>query len=179
MSTDHDDQSDTPSGDLYTLEQLESPEKYIEPGVPDQHPSLSKPSAGWVGGLTRLVRGIPACVWVANGHSSPITVVVHRFKPVSKMTGGGINAGADGGGLNAEGETWHYPATKKELQPGQTAPFPLWSRKNGYGSVSIFHGTGASKTSFIENDRIAAGYLAEFDGNPTLYLTDFKGNEVC
>lgn len=45
MSTDHDDQSDTPSGDLYTLEQLESPEKYIEPGVPDQHPSLSKPSA--------------------------------------------------------------------------------------------------------------------------------------
>lgn len=57
-----------------------------------------------MGGLSRIVRGIPAVVWVANGHSSPITVVVHRFKPNSKTTGGGANAGAESAGVTIEGE---------------------------------------------------------------------------
>lgn len=73
---------------------------------------------------------------------------------------------------------WTYPPTRKVLQPNQSAPFPLWSRSNGYASVSIFHGSGESKTPVIENDRIGAGYSATYDGSATLYLTDFKGNEV-
>lgn len=127
MSTECDDQDESPCGDMYSLEQLDGPEKYREPGIPDQHPAFKKPSAvcciprndirpadrdfaqGWLGASIRLVKGVPPYVWVANGCSTPITVVVHKFKPNVKMTGGGFNANADGGGLNGEGELSSLP----------------------------------------------------------------------
>jgi hypothetical protein len=56
--------------------------------------------------------------------------------------------------------------------------FPLWSRKNGYGSISIYRGTGASKLLYIANDRVGAGQQATFEDVPDLYIVDFKGNEV-
>lgn len=49
--------------------------------------------------IKEMVKG-PKCIWVENQHDKSICVVVSSFKPYRILTEGGINASADGGGVN-------------------------------------------------------------------------------
>ena len=48
--------------------------------------------------------------------------------------------------------------------------FPLWTRYEGHGVISIFFET--EKDPFIVNDSIPLGVTAYFDGNPDLKLVE-------
>jgi hypothetical protein len=73
------------------------------------------------------------------------------------------------------------PATKKTLQPASldrdasVGMFPLWTRKEGFGVITIFK--GSAKTLFIENDRIPLGSTAFFEGKPDLNIVEYKRNK--
>jgi hypothetical protein len=54
--------------------------------------------------------------------------------------------------------------------------FPLWTRKGGFGVISIF--TGAEKKLFIENDRIPIGATAYFTNKPDLTIVGYKENQI-
>ena len=55
---------------------------------------------GVIGALTRVIKGIPPCIWVVNQHTEEITVVVSRYRPSLRFSGGGANASPTGAGLN-------------------------------------------------------------------------------
>jgi hypothetical protein len=52
--------------------------------------------------------------------------------------------------------------------------FPLWTRKEGFGVITIFK--GPDKTLFIENDRIPLGSTAFFEGKPDLKIVEHESN---
>ena len=54
-----------------------------------------------------------------------------------------------------------------------TAVFPLWTRKEGFGVISIF--TGPGQTLYIENDRIPIGATAYFTNQPDLRTVGYDG----
>jgi hypothetical protein len=76
-------------------------------------------------------------------------------------------------------QTYLGPATKKTLAPqvrdreGSTAVFPLWTRNDDFGVISIF--TGPDKILFIENDKVPAGATACFRNKPNLAILEYKG----
>jgi hypothetical protein len=53
--------------------------------------------------------------------------------------------------------------------------FPLWTRKEGFGVITVFK--GSDKTLFIENDRIPLGSTAFFAGKPDLKIVEYKGSK--
>jgi hypothetical protein len=53
------------------------------------------------------------------------------------------------------------------------AVFPLWTRKEGFGVISIF--TGIEQTLYIENDRVPLGATAYFENKPDLRIKEHKG----
>lgn len=55
------------------------------------------------------------------------------------------------------------------------AVFPLWTRKEGFGVISIF--TGSDKTLYIENDRVPLGATAYFDNRPDLRIVEYKSRQ--
>jgi len=66
----------------------------------------------------------------------------------------------------------------KQIWPRETAGFPLWTRKSGYGVITIYVGTGDTKILFLENDMAQAGYLAWFRNSASLKSFDFRGRPV-
>lgn len=74
------------------------------------------------------------------------------------------------------------PACKKVLAPRaegkerSVAVFPLWTRKEGFGVISIFK--GPQKELCIENDQIPLGATAFFKDKSDLKMIDYEGNEV-
>lgn len=79
-------------------------------------------------------------------------------------------------------QTFLSPATTKTLaaQGGDggcsMATFPLWTRKEGFGVISIF--TGPEKELYIENDRIPIGAKAYFRNEPDLVIVAYKEKPV-
>ena len=69
------------------------------------------------------------------------------------------------------------PATTKTLAPeienkqASLAVFPLWTRNDGFGVISIFK--GSEKLLYIENDRIPAGATAYFRNTPNLTVVPY------
>ncbi|KAF3491640.1 uncharacterized protein GIQ15_01157 [Arthroderma uncinatum] len=167
----------TPSNDLPPPESL-TEWAHLPPLPPDLDPS----PRGMMGALTRVVRRIPPCVWVVNQHIEEVTVVVSKYHPNRILTGGGINASISGAGIDLSSTTFTGPATKKTLQPQSKDPqaaigvFPLWSRNEGFGVITIF--TGPERTLFSENDLIPAGATAYFVNRPDLRIVEFKASQV-
>jgi hypothetical protein len=70
-------------------------------------------------------------------------------------------------------QTFTSPATTKTLAPkkqdpeGSIAVFPLWSRRDGFGVVTIY-----TDSLFIENDMIPAGATAYFRNMPNLKIVE-------
>ncbi len=48
------------------------------------------------------------------------------------------------------------------------ATFPLWTRDDGFGVVTIFIGTGSDKVLYIDNDQVEAGATVFFRNSPDL-----------
>ncbi|KAK8859926.1 caspase domain-containing protein [Apiospora arundinis] len=136
-------------------------------------------SKGLTGAAIRTLKGIPPFVWVVNQHDVPITVVVSRFREHRFLMGVELNASGMGAGVNFETAMFKSPATTKTLAPmqkdpdGSIAMFPLWTRKDGYGVVSIF--TGFDERRFIDNDMVPAGATAFFKGKANLEVVEHSG----
>lgn len=56
------------------------------------------------------------------------------------------------------------------------AVFPLWTRKEGFGVISIFK--GPEKALFIENDMIPLGATVYFVNKPDLKIVKFRGGAL-
>jgi len=69
------------------------------------------------------------------------------------------------------------PATKKILEPLEesrdpaTGTFPLWSRRESYGVVSVY--LGSEERPYIVSDRVTVGATAYFNGLPDLEIVEF------
>lgn len=154
---------------------------------------------GLAGALARTLKGIPPCVWVRNQHDDEITVVVSKYRPKRLLSGVEVNLSATGGGgvgfystvknplifayrnnrcANEAMKTYMGPATTKTLTPetknrqASLAVFPLWTRSDGFGVVSIFK--GLDRLLYIENDRIPAGATAYFRNTPDLTIVSYR-----
>lgn len=74
-------------------------------------------------------------------------------------------------------QNWDSPASTKTLVPesedshGAVGKFPLWTRRNGFGVVSIF--VGAEKKVFVENDQVKMGVIAYFRNRPNLIAVPY------
>ncbi|RAH84819.1 hypothetical protein BO86DRAFT_376995 [Aspergillus japonicus CBS 114.51] len=150
--------------------------------LPSQPSVVPRASKGGIGALVRAAKGIPPCVWVVNQHSEEITVVVSKYRPNRLVSGGGISASSTGAGVNISTMTFLSPVTKKKLAPSALGPtrskavFPLWTRKEGFGVISILK--GPSESLYIENDRIPIGATAYFKNLPDLELRDYYGQQL-
>ncbi|KAI1118246.1 hypothetical protein F5Y14DRAFT_257191 [Nemania sp. NC0429] len=148
--------------------------------LPSRPPRVAAPK-GFFGAVVRTVRRVPPCVWIINQHTEEITVVVSKYRPNRLLTGGGIDASVGGGGINFSATTFLGPATTKTLAPhvrdreGSIGVFPLWTRSDGFGVVSVF--TGPDKKLYIENDRVPAAATAYFINKPNLRIVEFKGGQ--
>lgn len=76
-------------------------------------------------------------------------------------------------------KTYMGPATTKTLSPetknrqASLAVFPLWTRSDGFGVVTVFK--GLDRLLYIENDRIPAGATAYFRNTPDLTIVTYGG----
>jgi len=50
--------------------------------------------------------------------------------------------------------------------------FPLWTRKDGFGVITVFR--GREEQPYIENDRIPAGAIAYFNNSPNLRILEYQ-----
>lgn len=79
-------------------------------------------------------------------------------------------------------QTFLSPACKKVVVPRaegkhrSIAFFPLWTRKEGFGVISIFK--GPQKELCIENDQIPLGATAFFKDKTDLKIVDYEGKEL-
>lgn len=160
--------------------ELSSPEEIEEwQSFPSRPPPALVPK-GAFGAMVRAIKSIPPCVWVINQHTEEITVVVSRQRPSRMFAGAGINLSPTGGGVNFDTSTFLGPATKKVLAPKSgddeksRAVFPLWTRRDGFGVISVF--TGPNKELYIENDRIPAGATACFLNTPDMKVFKYDGS---
>ncbi|PYH90098.1 hypothetical protein BO71DRAFT_463592 [Aspergillus ellipticus CBS 707.79] len=148
------------------------------PGLP---PHLLSKSRGIFGQALRTIRSIPPCVWVVNQHTEDITVVVSQHRPSRMWSGTSLNISTAGAGLDLSTTTFTSSATRKTLSaavPGKeasTAVFPLWTRRDGFGVISVF--IGPDQKLYIENDRISIGATAYFRNEPDLYIVEYSTRE--
>ncbi|KJK67836.1 Caspase domain protein [Aspergillus parasiticus SU-1] len=159
---------------------LPEPEMVVEWADALSYPLDSVPK-GIFGAILRTSKNIPPCIRVINQHTEEITVVVSKYRPNRMLSDVGINASATGAGINFSTTTFNGPATKKTLA-SQTdecgccvATFPLWSRSEGFGVISIFK--GPEKVLYIENDRVPAGATAYFANKPNLRLEKYAAGQ--
>ncbi|OJJ96325.1 hypothetical protein ASPACDRAFT_1883062 [Aspergillus aculeatus ATCC 16872] len=148
---------------------------------PHLHPESRRVRKGIFGQALRSIRGVPACVWVINEHTEPITVVVSPYRPSRLWTEAGLNVSTTGVGIDISTATFTPPATRKTLPaavPGQlkppTAVFPLWTRRDGFGVITVLVGATTTPTLYIENDRIPIGATAYFRNEPDLHVKEYS-----
>ncbi|KAK1455753.1 hypothetical protein CMEL01_04513 [Colletotrichum melonis] len=160
---------------------LPGPESFEEYSkLPPFPPGSSAPKCkGMAGALLRIIKGVPPCVWIINQHDDDITAVVSKYRPNRLLTGADFNVSVTGGGgVGFTSATYTGPATTKTIAPehknkhASVAVFPLWTRKDGFGVISIF--VGADKVLYIENDRIPAGATAYFKNTPNLIIVNHE-----
>jgi hypothetical protein len=65
-----------------------------------------------------------------------------------------------------------FLAPKAQSIEGCKGMFPLWTRRAGFGVITIF--TGPDKKLYIENDQIMAGTIAYFTNSPNLRVVSYK-----
>ncbi|KAI2844280.1 hypothetical protein CBS147320_4236 [Aspergillus niger] len=169
---------DSSCNDCHTVREPAYPSMLSETqDLPNLPPHLLPETKGIVGQALRSIKGIPACVWVVNEHTEAITVVVSQYRPSRLWTDAGLNASTTGVGLDLSTTTFTPPATRKTLAaaaPGKKqcmATFPLWTRRDGFGVITVF--VGATQTLYIENDRIPIGATAYFRNEPDLYIREY------
>ncbi|KAH0548312.1 hypothetical protein GP486_007994, partial [Trichoglossum hirsutum] len=148
-------------------------------GLPRLPPSLEPTEKGTVGGVVRLVKRVPLCVWVINEHSEEITVVVSQYAPNRILGSVGASYPTAGGAFGFNTTTFLSPATKKTLAPrsqdreGSIAVFPLWKAKCAFAVISVFK--GPEKVPYIEGDRVPVASTAYFVNKPNLKLVGYDG----
>ncbi|KAL5598290.1 hypothetical protein FOBRF1_012083 [Fusarium oxysporum] len=157
---------------------LESMMASMDPLIDLDSPPTEVPvfEKGVFGGISRWLRHTPPYVWVMNKHDEKITVETSPFTTRMLVTGGGVSASATGMSLNIESQQDRIPATKKEIAPGEVTRFPLWTRKEGFGFITIF--VGNSETPCISNDQIAPGYQVNFTNKANLEFIRYNKGEV-
>jgi hypothetical protein len=136
-----------------------------------------------------------------NQHDEEITVVVSKYAPNRMLSGVALNASATGAGIEFittvrkacfiikdvlalssdidlyQGQTFSGPATRKTLAArgahngSSEAVFPLWTRKEGFGVITIFK--GPERVLFVENDRVPLGATAYFRNTPDLRIVEY------
>ncbi|KAK9318910.1 hypothetical protein V1517DRAFT_311184 [Lipomyces orientalis] len=166
------------------IEQL--PDGMLWTDVPDTPKYLSSVGTGEIENLRFSPRSswferIPNAVWVQNMHTDEISVVVSQYGPNRQISGAGVTASATGGGLSYNTTSFTGPATTKTLGPCTDtsrcwSKFPLWTRRNGFGVITIFK--GSNKKLYIENDKVMAGFTAYFDDTPNLKMVNYKGEVI-
>ncbi|KAH0829396.1 hypothetical protein FOPE_10150 [Fonsecaea pedrosoi] len=163
-------------------QELPTPDQLVRgQGHPPRPPYEEPEGRGEIGAIIRATKGIPPYVWVVNEHDEDIQVVVSKYRPGLSLTSGGVSASATGVGLYFECTPYQIPACTKIVPAWANSEdskvvFPLWTRKEGFGVISIFK--GPQKELYIENDRIPLGATAIFSNKPTLKIIDYKGREV-
>lgn len=77
-------------------------------------------------------------------------------------------------------QVYNNPATTKSVAPGKSARFPLWSKLNDYGVITIIKGDEEAEAgeAGIKNDWIPAGATAVYTATEDLKLYDFKGKPI-
>ncbi|KAE8354273.1 caspase domain-containing protein [Aspergillus coremiiformis] len=175
------DALDEPADQSILAVDLPEPEMVVEWADALSYPLDSVPK-GIFGAIVRTSRNIPPCIRVVNQHSDEITVVVSKYRPNRLLSEVGINASATGAGVNFGTTTFNGPATKKTLASHlcadgcSVATFPLWSRSEGFGVITVFK--GAEKVLYIENDRVPAGATAYFANKPDLRLEKYVAGQA-
>ncbi|KAE8150475.1 caspase domain-containing protein [Aspergillus avenaceus] len=170
------DALDEPEENWIPAMELPEPEAVVEWADALSYPLDSVPK-GIFGAVIRASKNVPPCIRVINHHSEEITVVVSKYRPNRLLSDIGLNASATGAGVSFGTTTFNGPATKKTIgarskdEDDSTAIFPLWSRSEGFGVISVFR--GPEKVLFIENDRVPAGATAYFANKPDLKLEKF------
>ncbi|KAK8244645.1 caspase domain-containing protein [Phyllosticta capitalensis] len=175
-------------------EDIPLPEEVVDQGqdLPLQSPSLVSESRGTIGAIIRTAKGIPPYVWVVNEHDEDILVVVSKYRPNRMLSGGGVNASTTGAGIDLNStkadktisptQTFESPVCKKLLaaraqgKADSIGTFPLWTRKEGFGVISIYKGD--QQELCVENDQISLGATAFFSNQPDLRIVDYRGNEI-
>ena len=61
------------------------------------------------------------------------------------------------------------------IPPGKPALFPIWSKLDDFGVISIGK---EGDESYIKNDWIPAGAMALYTNSEDLKLYDFKGRKI-
>ena len=56
--------------------------------------------------------------------------------------------------------------------------FPLWTRKEGFGVISILKGGPSDWQVSIENDQIPIGTVAYYAGGPNLRVVEWGGDDA-
>ncbi|OQE34599.1 hypothetical protein PENCOP_c017G01337 [Penicillium coprophilum] len=172
ISTDDCDQS------LSSIAAVDLKEPEMMADVPRYPPRREPTPKGIFGAAVRKLKNIPPCVWVVNLHSEEITVVVSKYKPNRLLTGMGLSASPNGVGVNFEMTTFVGPASRKTLaaqdqgRDNSTAVFPLWTRKEGFGVISVFK--DPEKILYIENDRVPLGATVYFANKPDLRIVKYQ-----
>ncbi|CAH0050994.1 unnamed protein product [Clonostachys solani] len=160
----------------FSAEELSSPEKIVD------GQTFEKQGRGPIGALIRTAMGIPPYVRVVNEHDEDILVVVSKYRPNQMLSSAGITVSATGMGVTFDSTSFLSPACKKPLagraegREKSTGSFPLWTREEGFGVISIFK--GPQQELCIENDQIPLGATAFFSGQPNLRIIDFRGVEI-
>ncbi|KAK8255726.1 caspase domain-containing protein [Phyllosticta capitalensis] len=165
-------------------EDIPLPEEVVDQGqdLPLQSPSIVSESRGTIGAIIRTATGIPPYVWVVNEHDEDILVVVSKYRPNRMLSGGGVNASTTGAGIDLNSTTFESPVCKKPLaarakgKADSIGTFPLWTRKEGFGVISIYKGD--QQKLCVENDQISLGATAFFSNQPDLRIVDYRGNEI-
>ena len=70
---------------------------------------------------------------------------------------------------------YYEPATTKIIAPDKSGRFPLWSKLDDFGVVTIGK---EGDDSYIKNDWIPAGAMAVYTSTEDLKLYDFKGKRI-
>ncbi|KAI9373579.1 caspase domain-containing protein [Aspergillus egyptiacus] len=154
---------------------LDEPDAIADLNDPLESPQLTVTSRGYLGALLRINK--PSCVWVVNLHSEEITVVVSQFAPNRMLSGIGINGSLTGLGIELSTTTFSGPATRKTLAAhgtqngGSEGVFPLWTRKEGFGVITIFR--GPERTLYTENDWVPMGATVYFRNTPDLEVVEY------
>ncbi|KAK7911801.1 hypothetical protein PG985_014282 [Apiospora marii] len=174
-----DDSDDDHDGKFLTAPCLPSPERTEEWESPSPHfQGEYTASKGLLGAVFRGLTGAKSQVQVVNEHDEDITVVVSRYCAHRKLSGMGVTVSGTAFGFSFETTTFKSPATSKILVPkklnqaGSFAIFPLWTRMDGFGVITIFTGRGNDRKLFIENDLIRVGATVYFRGNANLDIVE-------
>ncbi|KAE8394865.1 hypothetical protein BDV23DRAFT_179254 [Aspergillus alliaceus] len=126
-----------------------------------------------LGQFIRFVRRIPPYI---NQTDEEITVVVKKYSPARRVVGTQVNVSLIGGGISLDFESSKIEGTEKKLalrarDPDKSlAVFPLWTRADGFGIISIFKGT--DRNPVIQNGRVWMGARVYFRGGPNLVSGD-------